>query len=103
MTIAQREIVAASIGEATLSTWEEIIECSGNLGTWTSPGSSDFEQLSKLAYPLRILVVATEAPPVRGGIARIVGYLKDGLQAQGHSVDVLAYPEVGRVVLGEVR
>ncbi len=103
MTIAQQELVATSIGEVTLSTWEELIEHSGNLETWTSPGSSDFEQVSKLAHPLRILVIATEAPPVRGGIARIVGYLKEGLQAQGHSVDVLAYPEVGRVVFGEVR
>ncbi len=103
MTIAQRELVATNIGETTLSTWEQLIEHSDDSGTWTNPGSLDFEQASKLAHPLRILVIATEAPPVRGGIARIVGYLKDGLQAQGHSVDVLAYPEVGRIVFGEVR
>ena len=53
--------------------------------------------------PLRILIVATEAPPVRGGIARIVGYLRDGFQERGHHVDVLAYPEVGRLVFGELR
>jgi glycosyltransferase involved in cell wall biosynthesis len=53
--------------------------------------------------PLRILVVATEAPPVRGGIARIVGYLRDGLQRRGHHVDVLAYPQVRRVTFGEIR
>ncbi len=53
--------------------------------------------------PLRILVVATEAPPVRGGIARIVGYLRDGLQKRGHQVDVLAYPRVKRVTFGEIR
>lgn len=52
---------------------------------------------------LRILVIATESPPVRGGIARIVGYLRDGLQERGHHMDVLAYPEVGRLVFGEVR
>ncbi len=57
----------------------------------------------KTSRPLRILIVATEAPPVRGGIARVVGYLRDGFQAYGHHVDVLAYPNVGRVSLGEVR
>ena len=55
------------------------------------------------ACSLRILIVATEAPPVRGGIARIVGYLRDGFQERGHHVDVLAYPEVGRLVFGELR
>ncbi len=57
----------------------------------------------KTSRPLRILIVATEAPPVRGGIARVVGYLRDGFQGYGHHVDVLAYPNVGRVSFGEVR
>ena len=52
---------------------------------------------------LRILIVATEAPPVRGGIARVVGYLQESFQEHGHHVDVLAYPEVGRIVFGEFR
>ncbi|GAC1466163.1 MAG: hypothetical protein PVSMB2_33280 [Ktedonobacteraceae bacterium] len=55
------------------------------------------------ARPLRILVVATEAPPIRGGIARIVGALRDGFQQQGHHVDVLAYPQIGRIQFREVR
>ncbi len=55
------------------------------------------------AGSLRILMVATEAPPVRGGIARTVGYLQDGFQERGHHVDVLAYPEVERLVFGQVR
>ncbi|HEX4204790.1 MAG TPA: glycosyltransferase [Ktedonobacteraceae bacterium] len=70
-------------------------------GAWTIPGSYAPGQAA--THPLRILIVATEAPPVRGGIARIVGYLRDGLQGRGHHVDVLAYPEVGRLVFGEVR
>jgi glycosyltransferase involved in cell wall biosynthesis len=53
--------------------------------------------------PLRILMVATEAPPVRSGIAAVVGYLQDGLQRRGHQVDVLAYPEVGRLAFGDIR
>lgn len=69
--------------------------------SWDLEGSYVSEQV--VARSLRILVVATEAPPVRGGIARWVGYLRDGLQERGHHVDVLAYPEVGRFVFGEVR
>ncbi len=68
---------------------------------WTSPGPYASDQ--KAVRPLRVLIVATEAPPVLGGIARIVGYLRDGLQGRGHHVDVLAYPEVGRYIFGEVR
>jgi len=53
---------------------------------------------------LRILMVASEAPPVRSGIAAVVGYLQAGLQQHGHEVDVLAYPEIGRLELGgEIR
>jgi rhamnosyl/mannosyltransferase len=48
-------------------------------------------------------MVATEAPPVRSGIAAVVGYLQDGLQRRGHQVDVLAYPEVGRLAFGDIR
>lgn len=55
------------------------------------------------ARSLRILIVATEAPPVRGGIARVIGYLQEGLQQQKHYVDVLAYPEVKRLVFGQIR
>lgn len=39
---------------------------------------------------LRILEVATDAPPYKGGISRIVGLLSDGFKAQGHVVDVLS-------------
>lgn len=65
------------------------------------PDTSTHRQVA--ACSLRILTVATEAPPVRGGIARIVGYLQDGFQERGHHVDVLAYPEVRRFVFGELR
>jgi glycosyltransferase involved in cell wall biosynthesis len=70
-------------------------------GIWTIPGP--YAPGRAAARPLRVLIVATEAPPVLGGIARIVGYLRDGLQGHGHHVDVLAYPEVKRLVFGEVR
>ncbi|MDQ4099460.1 MAG: glycosyltransferase family 4 protein, partial [Chloroflexota bacterium] len=53
--------------------------------------------------PLRILMVASEGPPTRSGIARTVKWLRDGLRKRGHDVDVISYPEVPRLILGEVR
>ncbi len=64
---------------------------------------SDYAAPAKATRQLRILVIATEAPPVRGGIARVVGYLRDGFEARGHHVDILAYPQLGRINFGEVR
>jgi glycosyltransferase involved in cell wall biosynthesis len=55
------------------------------------------------ARSLRILVVAPEGPPVRSGVASVVGYLGEGLERRGHRIDVLAYPDVGRLSLGEIR
>ncbi len=52
---------------------------------------------------LRILMVSSEGPPTRSGIARTIGYLRDGLQDRGHRVDVISHPGVQRVALGEVR
>lgn len=55
------------------------------------------------ARALRVLIVASEAPPVHGGVARFVQVLRDGLMARGHEVDLVSYPEIPRVTLGEVR
>jgi len=55
------------------------------------------------ARTLRILIVASEAPPVHGGVARFVQVLRDGLMARGHKVDLVSYPQIPRVTLGEVR
>jgi glycosyltransferase involved in cell wall biosynthesis len=52
---------------------------------------------------LRILEIATEAPPCKGGISRTVGYLVESLRSRGHVVDVLAYPGVPRLRVGEIR
>jgi glycosyltransferase involved in cell wall biosynthesis len=52
---------------------------------------------------LRVLIVASEGPPVRGGIARFVQVLQDTLQARGHHVDVLSYPDIPRRTFGEIR
>src|SRR5436305_531694 len=80
---------------------EVLAEQPDEVGSWTIPDLDASGQAA--ARSLRILMVATEAPPVLGGIARTVGYLQDGFQERGHHVDVLAYPEVERLVFGEVR
>ncbi|MFM8843895.1 MAG: glycosyltransferase, partial [Actinomycetota bacterium] len=38
--------------------------------------------------PLKILFVASEAPPVVSGVARSVGEIADGLARRGHQVSV---------------
>jgi glycosyltransferase involved in cell wall biosynthesis len=53
--------------------------------------------------PLRILMIASEGPPTRSGMARTIQRLRDGLRAHGHHVDVVSYPDVGRASFGEVR
>lgn len=52
---------------------------------------------------LRVLLVATEAPPVLGGIARQIGYIEEVLRDRGHHVDTLAYPDVGRLSIKGMR
>lgn len=78
-----------------------LVEQFGNIESRTIARSDASAQTA--GRPLRILMVATEAPPVRSGIAAVVGYLQDGLQRRGHHVDVLAYPEVGRLEFGDIR
>jgi rhamnosyl/mannosyltransferase len=48
-------------------------------------------------------MIATEKPPVRGGVARTIDYLCDGLARHGHEVDVWAFPEIARLQMGQVR
>jgi len=92
-----------ALGESNISVSVQpiLVEQSDEAGSGTLPDSYAPGQAA--AHSLRILMVATEAPPVHGGIARMVGYLRDGFQERGHHIDVLAYPEVGRLVFGELR
>jgi rhamnosyl/mannosyltransferase len=48
-------------------------------------------------------MVVTEAPPVRSGIAAVVGRLTTGLRDLGHEVEAVTTAEVGRRQLGEIR
>lgn len=97
-TLAQAALEGPSISVSVRSI---LGEQSDEDRSWTI--SVPYVPTKAAARSLRILMVATEAPPVHGGIARIVGYLRDGFQERGHHIDVLAYPEVGRLVFGELR
>lgn len=46
---------------------------------------------------MRILIVASEAPPVVSGVARSVGEIAAGLQARGHEVRVISSAEAAGV------
>lgn len=39
---------------------------------------------------MKILEIASDAPPYKGGLARLVGILSSGLRLRGHKVEVLA-------------
>lgn len=39
---------------------------------------------------MKILEIATEVPPFKGGISRLVGVVADGLEKQGHEVSLLS-------------
>ncbi|MGB0385337.1 MAG: glycosyltransferase [Ardenticatenaceae bacterium] len=52
---------------------------------------------------LKILLVVSEAPPIKSGIARVAAGLKSGLEGQGHQVDTLSSLDIPRYNFGEVR
>jgi glycosyltransferase involved in cell wall biosynthesis len=52
---------------------------------------------------MRVLLVASEEPPVVSGVARAVGRLAAELGARGHEVDVVSSNDSRRIVAGEFR
>lgn len=52
---------------------------------------------------MRILMVISEAPPVRSGVARVASKLSDGLLARGHQVDILSRRDIPNFERGEIR
>jgi glycosyltransferase involved in cell wall biosynthesis len=52
---------------------------------------------------MRILIIASELPPVASGIAHSSGRLVDGLREQGHQVDTLSSADAPYFRSGEVR
>jgi glycosyltransferase involved in cell wall biosynthesis len=52
---------------------------------------------------MKILMVISEAPPVRSGVSRVAEKLTQGLQHRGHQVDILSLEDIPRREWGEVR
>ncbi|MFW5941093.1 MAG: glycosyltransferase family 4 protein [bacterium] len=52
---------------------------------------------------MKILMVISEAPPIKSGIARVADRLSNGLAASGHQVDILSLNDVPRWEWGEIR
>jgi rhamnosyl/mannosyltransferase len=52
---------------------------------------------------MRILLVISEAPPVKSGVARVADKLCSGLQGRGHQVEILSLRDIPRYERGEIR
>lgn len=52
---------------------------------------------------MKILMVISEAPPIKSGVARVADRLSCGLKAFGHEVDILSLRDVPRLERGEIR
>jgi glycosyltransferase involved in cell wall biosynthesis len=52
---------------------------------------------------MRVLVIASEVPPVTSGLSRVTGTLATGLEARGHQVDLVSAADYPRAVFGEFR
>lgn len=52
---------------------------------------------------MRILVIASEVPPVTSGVARTVGSLVDGLGDRGHEVETMSGADWSHLTVGEFR
>jgi glycosyltransferase involved in cell wall biosynthesis len=52
---------------------------------------------------LKILMVVSEAPPIKSGISRVAEKLERGFTRRGHQVDILSLEDVPRWERGELR
>lgn len=52
---------------------------------------------------MKILLMISEAPPVKSGVARVADKLSQELRVRGHQVDVLSLQDIPRWEWGEVR
>lgn len=52
---------------------------------------------------MRVLIIASEAPPIASGVSRCVAELSLGIRARGHDVDVISTADVPRWTIGEFR
>lgn len=52
---------------------------------------------------MKILMVISEAPPIRSGVARVAEKLSQGLERRGNKVDILSLQDIPRREFGEFR
>lgn len=52
---------------------------------------------------MKILMIISEAPPVKSGVSRVAERLSGGLRQRGFEVDVLSLQDIPRYEFGEVR
>jgi glycosyltransferase involved in cell wall biosynthesis len=52
---------------------------------------------------MKILMIISEAPPIKSGIARVAEQLSTGIRKRGHHLDILSINDVPRYELGEFR
>ena len=58
---------------------------------------------AKVYSPLKILVIISEAPPIRSGVSRVGEEIIKRLRSAGHVVDTVSNSDIPRLALGEVR
>lgn len=51
----------------------------------------------------RILMVVSEAPPIKSGVGKVISELQKGLEEKGHRVDILSSVDIPRYSFGEIR
>jgi len=52
---------------------------------------------------MRILMIISEAPPIKSGVSRVAEKLSDGLKNLGYSIDLLSLKDIPRFEWGEMR
>jgi glycosyltransferase involved in cell wall biosynthesis len=52
---------------------------------------------------MKILMIISEAPPIKSGIARVAEQLSSGIRKRGHVMDILSIQDIPRYELGEIR
>jgi glycosyltransferase involved in cell wall biosynthesis len=62
-------------------------------------GAGNLQENSKM----KIMMVISEAPPVKSGVACVADHLSSGLINRGHQVDILSLNDIPRVEWGEIR
>lgn len=52
---------------------------------------------------MKILMIISEAPPIKSGVARVAERMSRGLRNRGYQVDILSLKDIPRIERGEIR